>query len=184
MWSLLLNGKTRGAVMRIPKMRYIFPLGLILAVFLDGTLSHIWSGWMFTPTTSIECRTVFLWLFMAICFGNVEHMVPWALIAGLIYDMYYTGIIGIFIFLFPLMVYITRWIVQFFEPSFIVLLLIYLIDITILVTLTYSANLLIGQTSVSAVTFIGRTLGPTLAFNLALFVILYYPLKHLFIKYS
>lgn len=170
--------------MRIPKMRYIFPIGLFIAVFLDGTLTHVCSSWMITPTSFAECRSVLLWIFMAICFGEVEHMIPWVIFAGFIYDMYYTGILGIYILLLPLMVYITRWIVQFFEPSFVVLLLIYLIDITILTTMGYAMNLLTGLTSVSTTTFIGRTLGPTLAVNLALFVILYYPLKKLFLKYS
>lgn len=170
--------------MRIPKMRYIFPLGLIFAIFLDGTLTHVWSGWMITPTTFVECRIVFLWIFMAVCFGKVDHIIPWAIFAGLMYDMFYTGIIGVFFVLFPLMIYITRWIIQYFEPSFIVLLLIYLIDTTVLTALSYGMNLIVGQTSVSIVGFIGRTLGPTLAFNLALYVVLYYPLKKIFLKYS
>lgn len=170
--------------MRIQKMRYIFPIGLFLAVFLDGTLTHVWSGWMVTPTTFVESRLVLLWLFMAVCFGEVDHIIFWSILAGFIYDMYYTGIIGIFILLFPLMVYITQWIVQFFEPSFILLVLIYLIDITILLSMGYALNLLINLTDVSVVNFIGRTLGPSLAYNLAFFVALYYPLKKLFLKYS
>lgn len=170
--------------MRIPKIRYIFPVGLIFAIFLDGTLTHLWSSWMITPASFVECRLVFLWIFMAICFSKIDHLVPWVIFAGLFYDMFYTGIIGVFLILFPLMVYVTRWIMQYFEPSFIVLMLIYLIDITLLTSLSYGMNLIIGQTSVSIVDFIGRTLGPTLAFNLAGYVILYYPLRKIFIKFS
>lgn len=170
--------------MRIQKMRYIFPIGLFLAIFLDGVLTHVWSGWMVTSTVSIESRLVFLWLFMAICFGDIKYMIPWTILAGFVYDMYYTGIIGIFMLILPIMVYVTRWIIQYFEPSFIVLLLIYLIDVTLLLSLGYGMNLLINLTNVSPVVFIGRTLGPSLAFNLAFFTILYYPLKQLFLKYS
>ena len=60
--------------------------------------------------------------------------------AGLMYDMFYTGIIGVFLVLFPLMIYITRWIMQYFEPSFIVLLLIYLIDITVYINGSFIWN--------------------------------------------
>ncbi|HIX02234.1 MAG TPA: rod shape-determining protein MreD [Candidatus Ligilactobacillus excrementigallinarum] len=170
--------------MRIQKMRYIFPIGLFLAVFLDGTLTHIWSGWMVTPSVSIESRLVMLWLFMAVCFGDVEHIIPWTIFAGFVYDMFYTGIIGVFLLLLPLMIYITRWIIQYFEPSFVVFLLIYLIEITLLLSLGYGMNVLINQTNISVITFIGRTLGPSLAYNLAFFVVLYYPLKKMFLKYS
>ncbi|MCP0886514.1 rod shape-determining protein MreD [Ligilactobacillus sp. WILCCON 0076] len=166
------------------KMRYLFPLGLFIALFLDGSLSLQFSGSMFTQSVSIESRLILLWLVMAICYGNVRHIFVWAVIAGYFFDTYYTGILGLFIVMLPLIVYITRSIMRYFTSSFIVVLLIYLIDITILTVLFYWANALIGFTSVSITTFISKTLGPTLAYNLAIFVILFFPLEQFFKRFS
>ena len=121
---------------------------------------------------------------MGICYGTVDHLIWWAAAAGLFFDLFFTGILGIFTLLLPFMVYLTQNVLTFFNRSFIVVLLIYLIDITVLTTLFYWANALIGFTSVSAVNFIGRTLGPTLLFNLVVYVILFWPLKVFFEKFE
>ncbi|GBG93959.1 rod shape-determining protein MreD [Ligilactobacillus salitolerans] len=166
--------------MRISKMRYFFPIGTFLFLFLDGSVSQIFASSFFSPTRAVESRLILLWLVLAICYGEVEHLLLWAALAGLMFDLYFTGVLGIFTLLLPFMVYLTRNILTFFKPSFIVVLLIYLIDVTVLTALFYWVNVLIGFTSVSIVTFIGRTLGPTLAFNLASYVLLYWPLKRFF----
>ncbi len=168
--------------MRISKMRYFFPLGTFLFLFLDGSLSQLFSQSFFTPDTSIESRLILLWLVLAICYGHVDHLLFWSVIAGFVFDLYYAGVLGVCTLLLPFMVYLTRSVLSFFNRSFIVVLLIYLIEVTVFTVLFYWVNILIGFTSVSAVTFIGRTLGPTLAYNLAAYVVLFWPLSIFFEK--
>ena len=170
--------------MRTEKMNYYFPIGLFLAMFLDGGLTQVFAKYMFTNTMAMESRLVLLFIVMAVCYGNVEHLVMWSAIVGLFYDMFYTGILGVFTMILPLMVYVTKYMFQFFTRSFIVVLLIYLIDITVLTILFYWANVLIGFTSVSVADFIGQNLGPTLIYNLACYVILFMPLHWLFTKFA
>lgn len=170
--------------MRISKMRYFLPIGTFLFLFLDGSLSHLLAPFFFTTNISVESRLILLWLVMGICYGTVDHLIWWAAAAGLFFDLFFTGILGIFTLLLPFMVYLTQNVLTFFNRSFIVVLLIYLIDITVLTTLFYWANALIGFTSVSAVNFIGRTLGPTLLYNLVVYVILFWPLKVFFEKFE
>ncbi|KRL00087.1 rod shape-determining protein MreD [Liquorilactobacillus capillatus] len=170
--------------MRISKMRYFFPIGLFIALFLDGVLSQVFAGTMFTPSLAIESRIVLLWIVMAVCFGKIDHIILWTVLAGLVFDLYYTGIIGAFVVIMPLIVYLTKLMYRFFTPSFIVVLLIYLIDITVATVVFYWINLLIGFTNVSMAGFIGLSLGSTLAYNLAVFVLLYFPLQRFFESFS
>lgn len=170
--------------MRISRMRYFFPLGLFIALFLDGALSQVFAGAMFTPTLAIESRLVLLWIVMAVCFGKIDHIILWTVFAGLVFDLYYTGIIGAFVVIMPLIVYLTKLMYRFFTPSFIVVLLIYLIDITVATVVFYWINLLIGFTNVSMAGFIGLSLGSTLVYNLAVFVLLYFPLQRFFESFS
>ncbi|KRN88972.1 rod shape-determining protein MreD [Ligilactobacillus ceti] len=166
--------------MKFIKMKYLFPIGLFLALFLDGSLTLAFDQYFFTPFIAIESRLVLLWLIMAVCYSEVEHILLWSGFVGAIFDIYYLGVMGIFILIFPLIVYLTREIMQFLNRSFIVVLLVYLIDITVVTILFYWVNSLIGFTSVSVTEFISRTLGPTLVYNLLWFVLLYYPLERLF----
>ncbi|KRL04201.1 rod shape-determining protein MreD [Liquorilactobacillus oeni] len=170
--------------MRIPKMRYFFPLGLFFTLFLDGALSNAFSKQMFTLSFSIESRIFILWLVMCVCFTDLNRPYLWAICVGLVFDLYYTGIIGPFTMIVPLIVYLTKTMYSFFKPSFIVVLLIYLIDITLVTFLFYLINAMIGFTNSSMADFISMTLGPTLAYNLAVFVVLYIPVQRFIETFS
>ena len=166
--------------MRISKLRYLYPLGLLLTLLLDGIFSNLLAAGFFRGDSLIESRLLVIWIVMALCFGEIAHPYLWAICAGLIFDSYYTGIIGPMLMLLPLIVYLTNLMDHFLTPSFIVVLLICLIDLTVITTLFYEMFSLISFTSASLSDFIGGTLGPTLAYNLAVLVVLYWPLKSFF----
>ena len=135
--------------METSKMKYVFPVGLFLAFLLDGTLSSILASQMFTSHVAIESRLILLWFVMAIFYGDekVVHIYVWAFLSGLLFDVYYTGFLGIMAIIVPFIVYLNREATPFFGRSFIMVLLIYLIDITILTAMNYFAFSLIGQAS-------------------------------------
>lgn len=171
-------------MMRKTNVAYFFPLGLIICVFLDGTLSSLYASHLFTTDITIESRLALFWLVMAVFYGKVDHLLWWAFLTGLVFDIYYTGILGIFIIIFPLIVYLNREVYRFFTSIFLVVLLIYLIDITIVSALAYWANNLIGLTNVNVADFSLHVLWPTIVFNLALFVLLFIPVKNWFERFS
>ena len=168
--------------METSKMKYVFPVGLFLAFLLDGTLSSILASQMFTSHVAIESRLILLWFVMAIFYGDekVVHIYVWAFLSGLLFDVYYTGFLGIMAIIVPFIVYLNREATPFFGRSFIMVLLIYLIDITILTAMNYFAFSLIGQASTQFDEFVMRVLWPTLVYNIALFVMLLVPVKKVF----
>ena len=168
--------------METSKMKYVFPVGLFLAFLLDGTLSSILASQMFTSHVAIESRLILLWFVMAIFYGDekVVHIYVWAFLSGLFFDVYYTGFLGIMAIIVPFIVYLNREATPFFGRSFIMVLLIYLIDITILTAMNYFAFSLIGQASTQFDEFVMRVLWPTLVYNIALFVMLFVPVKKVF----
>ena len=149
--------------METSKMKYVFPVGLFLAFLLDGTLSSILASQMFTSHVAIESRLILLWFVMAIFYGDekVVHIYVWAFLSGLLFDVYYTGFLGIMAIIVPFIVYLNREATPFFGRSFIMVLLIYLIDITILTAMNYFAFSLIGQASTQFDEFVMRVLWPT-----------------------
>ena len=161
-------------------MKYVFPVGLFLAFLLDGTLSNILSSQMFTSHVAIESRLILFWFVMAVFYGDekIGRIYVWAFLSGLLFDVYYTGFLGIMTIIIPFIVYLNRESTQFFgRASFIMVLLIYLIDITILTAMNYFAFALIGQAATRFDEFVMRVLWPTLVYNSALFVILFGPVK-------
>lgn len=165
--------------MKNKNKRYLFPAGMIISFFLDGTIQFIFTTQLQSQTTIMVSHLLLLWLIMGIFYSDNKHLELWAFGIGLAFDSYYTGILGIYMILLPLIVYLTKIAYQYFEPSFFVLLLIYFIDLTVLEVSYYAINEMIGFANESVTTFISTSFGPTLAFNLVLFVILYYPISKL-----
>ncbi|ETA74917.1 rod shape-determining protein MreD [Ligilactobacillus equi] len=165
------------------KMSYVFPLGLFLALFLDGSLSYVASDTLFNTQVEIESRFILLWLVLAICFvPDLAHPYFWATFAGLVFDSYYTSILGIMTVILPLVVYLTKETMAFFKTSFWVVCLMYFIDVTVVSLGFYLFNNLIGFTAGSQADYILKVLWPTLTYNMVCFLFLYWPLKELFTR--
>ncbi|SEM56503.1 rod shape-determining protein MreD [Ligilactobacillus sp. WC1T17] len=166
------------------RMKFVFPIGLLLAFVLDGVCSKIFAGYFFTSSIAVESRLLLLWFVLAIFLTDdtIEHIYIWAFCAGIFYDMYYTSFLGLMALLLPFLVYLNRAVFPFFKSSFIVVLLIYLIDVTLLTTLNYWAMTLIGQAGVSLASYVTQVLWPTLIYNLALLVVLFVPLRRIFVE--
>lgn len=148
-------------------------------LFLDGSISQIFGAQLFQPTATMVSHLVVLWLICAVLFED-RYEIPiarWGAIAGAVFDLYYTGIFGVYVFIFPLVVYLTRQVMGYISPNFLSGLLIYFIDITVIEALSYLASRMVHLTSMAGSAFLVNTLGPTLALNLALFVVLYFPIR-------
>lgn len=148
-------------------------------LFIDGSISRVFSTQLFRPSAIMVSHLVVLWLICAVLFedGYDVPIARWAAVAGAIFDLYYTGIFGVYVFIFPLVIYLTRLVVGYISPNFLSGLLIYFIDITVVEALSYLASRMVHLTSMAGSTFLVTTLGPTLALNLALFVVLYFPIR-------
>lgn len=159
-----------------------FVIGQFIAFFLDGSLSQILSGVLFKYPNSMVPYLTVLWLILAAFFGDVKklHLYTWAAIVGLIFDMYYTGLFGVYVFIFPLVVYLCQMVYQILPPNFMSGFLVYFLGITVLVSLGYMANAFIGETDSSIAQFLVNILAPTLALNLVLLAIVYFPVETLY----
>ncbi|BAP86063.1 rod shape-determining protein MreD [Paucilactobacillus hokkaidonensis JCM 18461] len=167
---------------RLSRLRYIFPIGLFITFFLDGSISKVFSGWLFSYPYSTVSHLVVLWLVLA-CFFEEDikiPLVPFAAVAGLVFDLYYSGIVGLFMFLFPLIVGLTKTLAKYFSPTFLTAIMIFFIDIAFLELVNYFAYSLIGVISSNFGDFLIYVLAPTLALNLIYLVILYFPIHSLF----
>lgn len=166
---------------KVPIVIY-FVIGQFIAFFLDGSLSQTMSGILFKYPNAMVPSLTILWLILAAFFGNGKklHLYTWAAIMGFVFDMYYTGLLGVYVFIFPLVVYLCQMVYRVLPPNFMSGFLVYFLGITVLVSLGYMANVFIGETDSSVAQFLVNTLAPTLALNLVLFTIVYFPIEALY----
>lgn len=169
-------------MLRVTRLRYGFPIGLFLFFFLDGILGEAFPKQLFHYPYAMSSYLVVLWLVFAVFFED-PIKIPlgvWAAVAGGLFDLYYTGIFGIFVFVFPIVVILTRACYRAFPVNFLSGLLVYFIDITVVSVLSYFGNLYVHTTSASFTDLFVYSLAPTLAYNLAAYVILYFPIQWLY----
>ena len=50
---------------RLSRLKYVFPLGLFVCLFLDGSLSHVWAPLFFRYPYSMASELVILWLVLS-----------------------------------------------------------------------------------------------------------------------
>lgn len=167
---------------RLSQLKYVFPLGLFVCLFLDGALSHVWAPVLFRYPYSMASELVLLWLVLSYFFQeDIEiPLIPFAIAAGAVYDLYFSGILGLYIFLYPLVVAITKILSRYFSSSFLSMIMIFFVDIVIFETLNYWAYYLIDVTNVGFGDYLVYTLAPTLALNLIYFVVLFWPIRAIF----
>ncbi|HEY2419802.1 MAG TPA: rod shape-determining protein MreD [Neobacillus sp.] len=122
-------------------------------------------------------------LFLTIFVGRKRGII-YALIFGLLFDVVYIEIIGIYLFLYPLICYIVSKIMHFFQANILISLLVSLIGIGLLELGVYEMDSIIHVTDLPFMSVLKMRLYPTLLLNAAFMIIFGYPLKRYFEKYA
>lgn len=167
---------------RLSRLRFVFPIGLFIAFFLDGSLSKIFAGQFFGFPYTMVSQLALLWIVLS-CFFEEDVHIPltaFAVLTGVIADLYYSGVWGLYIVLYPLLVWLTRLLSRELDRTFLNQILIFFIDICVFQLLNYWAYYMVGVAHVDFVDFLLDTLAPTLALNLVYFVICYWPINTLY----
>lgn len=108
-----------------------------------------------------------------------RYLVILFFVMGLLADMYYTGIIGLYAFVFPVAIYFlysARNVgnINVFTQMFSLIILL-----TSIHSVLFLENLLFNTEQVNFFRFVADVLGPTLILNLVLFAILIFPLNRI-----
>jgi rod shape-determining protein MreD len=122
-------------------------------------------------------------LFLTI-FGNEKRGIIYGLIFGLLFDVIYTEVIGIYLFLFPLVVYIISKMMKVLQANIFIALIVSLFGVALLELGVYEMNKLIHITNLDMITFLKIRFLPTLLLNATYIIIAAYPLKRYFEKFA
>ncbi|WP_461213490.1 rod shape-determining protein MreD [Lacticaseibacillus sp. GG6-2] len=156
---------------------------LFVALLLDGVLSLVLGQWLLTAQFSgVPQLTLITMLMVVIFLPEEKYIVVYAVAFGLLFDIVYTGILGVNALIWPLIVYIAVQLRGFVPraPLFVGSLVV--ISVTIFSVANYAMNELIGYGPDSITQLVAVHLGPSLVVNLIGFAIVYLPLSRLLIN--
>ncbi|SEK31957.1 rod shape-determining protein MreD [Carnobacterium iners] len=165
------------------KINFFIPMLIFFGLLADGLISKIFFKQLYAENGNIMVpRLIILILILISFYFPRNKMILYGIVFGFLYDSYYVGILGIYIAIFPLIVYVTTKLKQVLNPNLITIGMIVFINLSILETMLYWIYRVLGFTAIDMNTFMAGRLGPTLLLNLVFFIFTFYPLKKAMIK--
>ncbi|MBD8069351.1 rod shape-determining protein MreD [Bacillus sp. PS06] len=154
-------------------------LFILESIFVDVLpASFIMNNYLLVP------HFLFVTIVFVAMIGNRNEVMLQGAIFGLLFDIVYTGILGIYLFSFPLIAYIISKLAGILQNHIVIVSLLSIISVVLLELFTYGVNLLIGITTMSMDIFIEQRLISTTILNGLFIVIMAYPLLKLVDKLS
>jgi rod shape-determining protein MreD len=122
-------------------------------------------------------------LFLAIYAGR-KYGIIYAAIFGLLFDIVWIEIIGIYFFLFPLVTYLISKIMHVLQTNIIVAFIVSLVGIALLELGVYEMDFLIHITTLEFMSYMEMRFYPSLILNAIFLLIAAYPLKRHFESFA
>ncbi|HZG71038.1 MAG TPA: rod shape-determining protein MreD [Chondromyces sp.] len=162
--------------------RFLLPL-MMIGLFYSDSLFMEWfpeqafdGKWVFVP------RFFIVGLVLMTIFYDRATAIKYGLVFGFLFDLFYTGILGAYMFFLPFIVYVTSKLVKVFQNHLFIIAFVVLIDIVLFEVIMYQLNILVQRTDMLFTEFMNVRLWPTLVVNAVFYIFLSIPLRNVFIK--
>jgi rod shape-determining protein MreD len=162
--------------------RIILPFILAIAFYSESLFTDLIPENVFGLEMLIVPRFLLvLFILMGIYyFENTTYI--YAAVFGLLFDIYYTEIIGIYLCFFPITVYLASKMAKVIHVNFFTVSIIGIICLGIVEILVYGSNVLIRQVVFPFEHFIQSRLYATLIFNFSFLIIVFYPFSRMLMR--
>lgn len=162
--------------------KFLLPVLFITCFLLESVFIELLPEKYFHHENILVPHLVMIALVFLTIYGSRNLGLLYSFIFGLVYDVIYIEIIGIYLCMFPLMSYIISKIMKVLQNNLLIMTVVTLFGIALLELGVYEMNLLIHQTSMNFSTFAASRLLPTIVLNLVFILIFAYPFKRQFEK--
>lgn len=161
-----------------------FILSLISLIFLvfDSIFAQLFASELFGKGNILVPHFMMIFVFFLTIFGSRRYGMIYGAILGLAYDVVYTEILGIFMFLIPFLAYLLAKCMKVLQSNWLIVIVVFTVFIAISEMIVYEMNVIMSFAKVTFAEFAERRLWPTLMLNLAFIVVSYYPIQKLIRK--
>lgn len=153
-------------------IRIIIPLMITVLFFMEPIFS------LFSPITygdellTLVPRFVIVSLIFIAVYGRKKHAIIYGIVFGLLYDIFYIDIIGVYAFLYPMICLLAVSVIRIIHKQFITVILLAIVLIGLLELLSFGFVSLISITTIDFNVFVKGRLVPTIIAN-TLFVLMF-----------
>lgn len=162
--------------------RIILPFILLIVLALEGVAIELLPVAFKASSLYIIPHWILLVLILATLIfdkGNTLTAIVYGAVFGLMIDIVYTGILGVYMFVIPFTLYIAGFLNRFLQTNWFMSLVITAVCLFITELSLYSIYSFIGTVTMTFSYFLSNRFLPTLIANLLFMVIIYYPMEKL-----
>lgn len=160
------------------------PLLAVLIFISESIFVTTFSGDFFTGDKMFIPRFLMIFLVFMSVYYNSRTALYYSMVIGLVFDVVYTEVLGVYLFVFPLITYAISKIMTILQNNIFVVSFMSLIAIAFLETIIYGMNSLLGFSVLTFQQLLLERLVPTLILNAVVIIMVAYPLRKCMLKHS
>ncbi len=164
--------------------KLILPLLLTILFVLESVFVDLLPSTLFNVDRLFIPHFVMIALVFIVVYYNHLLGLVYAIIFGLLFDIVYTEIIGVYMFAYPIISYVLTKAVKILQTNIFIISFISIVGVTLLEFYVYAVNLIIGFTNMNISLFISDRLFSTLVLNSVFVILVCYPFKRLLVRLS
>ena len=158
--------------------RLLLPFMTLLFFYSESLFVHLFPSEEWFDQKMIVPHFLVIVLFFICAFYQYRTALLYGFIFGFLFDIYYTEINGIYLVLFPFVIFLSHQMMKVLHNNLFVLGIITLVNISVLEFLVYEINHIINRTDLTFMQFVDWRLWPTLVLNVLFYIILAFPFRN------
>jgi rod shape-determining protein MreD len=158
-------------------IKAFLPIIISLCFIFESIFVEVLPAELFKSSRILVPHFLIVSIIFVTIYINPKQGIVYGFIFGILFDIVYTEIIGIYLFMFPLVAYITSWIMKILQTNIILVAFVAILGVVFLELGVYEMNFIIGRTDMIFASFINIRLLPTLTLNFIFIILVSYPLR-------
>jgi len=163
--------------------KLIVPFLAVLIFISESIFVTTLSGEFFNSDKLFIPRFLMIFLVFLAVYCNNRTALYYSVIIGLVFDVVYTEILGVYLFVLPVITYAISKVMNILQNNVFVVSLLAVMAVAFLETVIYGMNYMLGFASMTFQQFLSIRLVPTLLLNTVATIILAYPLRKFLLQH-
>lgn len=160
--------------------RMLIPIILLIMLAIEGVAMELLPPSIKFASVYMTPHWILIFLIFVVTYAYPnESFMPilFATIFGLMTDIVYTGILGVYMFMLAISVYIGQLLNRLLQTNIFMMMLIALVSLSAMELGLFGIYSLLGISAMPYNDFFIHRLAPTIIANLLFFIVIYYPVK-------
>ncbi|GER66193.1 rod shape-determining protein MreD [Weizmannia acidilactici] len=162
--------------------RAVLPLILSVCYIAESLFAQFFSAQNFGGKYIIVPHFLLVMLILMGMYYRKRSAIIYAFVFGMLFDAFYTGVLGIYLFFYPFAVYLTIKLMRILQSNIFTGTVVAAFNMAVVEFLVYGVNSLINSQLMGFSDFLNLRLWPTLIFNAAFFILAWYPMRNFLVR--